>query len=64
MNDIKITADDLLNMVKLIDIVTQRGAFRASELSEVGKVHDMLVNVLSALEQQQKEDNDTVSKEG
>tara|TARA_B110000027_G_scaffold117072_1_gene128189 strand:- start:617 stop:814 length:198 start_codon:yes stop_codon:yes gene_type:complete len=36
----------LNNMKSLLEISTQRGAFKANELSSVGKIYDELVELL------------------
>ena len=39
---------DLVSVVKLIQVVAQRGAIRADEMAEVGKLHDTLLKFLVA----------------
>jgi hypothetical protein len=39
---------DLIFMLKLVQAMASRGAFKAEELSEVGSFHDKLVNFLTA----------------
>lgn len=43
-----ITLNDIANVVRIIDVASQRGAFRGSELSQVGTVHDRLMKFLEA----------------
>lgn len=45
-----ITVADIKTMVAVINTSTQRGAFRANELSQVGQLHDKLVAFLQFLE--------------
>ena len=51
-----ITLTDIANVVKIIDIASQRGAFRGPELSQVGSVHDKLMNFLEENKPKQQED--------
>lgn len=39
---------DLVSVVKLIQVVAQRGAIRADEMAEIGKLHDTLLKFLIA----------------
>ena len=43
-----ITLNDIANVVRIIDVASQRGAFRGPELSQVGTVHDRLMKFLEA----------------
>lgn len=43
-----ITLNDISNVVRIIDVASQRGAFRGPELSQVGTVHDRLMKFLEA----------------
>jgi len=49
----ELNINDLLSMRGLIDVVTQRGAFKAAELSGVGMLYDKLNRFLEAAQQQQ-----------
>lgn len=49
----ELNINDLLSMRSLIDVVTQRGAFKAAELSGVGLLYDKLNRFLEAAQQQQ-----------
>ena len=42
---------DLAATIQIIDIATQRGAFRGEELSQVGGTRDRIVQFLKANEQ-------------
>ena len=64
-----ITLNDIANVVRIIDVASQRGAFRGPELSQVGTVHDRLMKFLEANQPKQSEDGkpaatDDESKEG
>lgn len=43
-----LTITDLNSMRSIIDVATQRGAFRANELEAIGKVYNRLDKFLSA----------------
>ena len=51
-----ITLNDIANVVRIIDVASQRGAFRGPELSQVGTVHDRLCKFLEANQPKQSED--------
>lgn len=42
------TLNDLSNVVRVIDIATERGAFKGPELSSVGGLRDKIVATLDA----------------
>lgn len=44
----QITLVDLQNLLQVIDIAAQRGAFRGNELTSVGSVRDKLAAFLEA----------------
>jgi hypothetical protein len=41
-----LTTDDLLNVLRVINTATERGAFKAHELSFVGNVYDKFTGLL------------------
>lgn len=43
-----IALNDLVLLLKLIQITAQRGAIRANEMAEVGAVHDKLLKFLAS----------------
>ena len=45
--------NDLQLLEQIVDLATQRGAFRGNELSQVGGVYDKLSNFLRYVEEQQ-----------
>ena len=51
-----ITLNDIANVVRIIDVASQRGAFRGPELSQVGTVHDRLMKFLEANQPKPAED--------
>jgi hypothetical protein len=48
-----INLSDLANLLQIVDLATQRGAFRGNELSQVGTVFDKLNAFLSYIQEQQ-----------
>lgn len=50
----ELNLNDLLAMKNLIDVVTQRGVFKANELSSVGVLYDKLNAFLEASQRQQE----------
>jgi len=42
--------NDLQNMVSIVDVATQRGAFKANELTNVGLTYDKIVKFLDAVQ--------------
>jgi len=50
-----INLSDLGLLAQIVDLATQRGAFRANELSQVGTVYDKLNSFLSYIQAQQAE---------
>jgi hypothetical protein len=54
MENKEITVADLNLLKNIIDLASTRGAFRASELKEVGEVYDKLAAFLEAVVAQAK----------
>tara|TARA_B110000091_G_scaffold166369_1_gene177839 strand:+ start:79 stop:393 length:315 start_codon:yes stop_codon:yes gene_type:complete len=50
-----INLSDLGTLLQIVDLSTQRGAFRGAELTQVGAVFDKLNTFLSYVQQQQAE---------
>lgn len=46
--------NELAVLAQIVDLATQRGAFRANELTQVGQVYDKLNNFLSYIKEQQE----------
>lgn len=64
-----ITLQELQLLAQIVDLATQRGAFRGNELTTVGGVYDRLTNFLSGVAAAQKaaaeaEANNTETDEG
>lgn len=51
----ELNLNDLLAMKNLIDVVTQRSAFKANELSSVGVLYDKLSAFLEASQKAQEQ---------
>jgi len=51
----KITLEDIQMIQRIISIASSRGAFRAEEMSPVGRVYDRVSNFLSHNAPEQKE---------
>tara|TARA_A100001011_G_C14313273_1_gene846704 strand:+ start:1044 stop:1340 length:297 start_codon:yes stop_codon:yes gene_type:complete len=50
-----ISLQELQVLAQVVDLASQRGAFRGNELSQVGAVYDRLSSFLSAVAAQQEE---------
>ena len=46
--------NELAVLAQIVDLATQRGAFRANELTQVGQVYDKLNAFLSFIKEQQE----------
>ena len=46
--DVGLNVQDIINVVKIIDVVSGRGAVKGEELSSVGTVRDRLVAFINA----------------
>ncbi len=64
--DTSISLNDLQVLANIVDLATQRGAFRGNELSQVGAVFDKLSTFLAqvAAAQAEQADGDEASEEG
>lgn len=49
-----LNVSDLTAVKSIIDVATQRGAFRANELEDVGKIYNKLTAFLESIAEQQK----------
>jgi uncharacterized ubiquitin-like protein YukD len=49
-----LNVSDLTAVKSIIDVATQRGAFKANELEDVGKVYNKLTAFLEGIAEQQK----------
>ena len=55
--DVMLNVQDIINVVKIIDVVSGRGAVKGDELSSVGAVRDRLVAFVNANTPQQTEED-------
>jgi hypothetical protein len=46
--DVQLNVQDIINVVKIIDVVSERGAVKGDEMSSVGRVRDRLVAFVNA----------------
>jgi len=51
----QISFQDLQNVVQIIDVASERGAFRANEMSQIGTVYDKLRGFVDYVVAQQEE---------
>ena len=56
--DVVLNVQDIINVVKIIDVVSGRGAVKGDELSSVGAVRDRLVAFVNANAPQQPAEGD------
>ena len=54
--------NDLQLLAQIVDLATQRGAFRGNELSQVGGVYDKLSNFLGYVAEQQAQAQEAVGE--
>jgi len=59
-----LTVQDLNVLKQIIDVASQRGAFRANEMAMVGATYNKLEAFLKIVEQSQKDANPTKAPEG
>lgn len=57
-SEINITITDLKNVLVLIDLITQRGALRGSELSSVATLYEKINQFVSETEKKMKKESD------
>lgn len=51
--DLELGVDDLMNALRIFNSATERGAFKASELSFVGRTYDKFSNFVKVAQEQQ-----------
>lgn len=51
--DLELGVDDLMNALRIFNSATERGAFKASELTFVGRTYDKFSNFVKAAQEQQ-----------
>jgi len=54
-NNVELTINDLAALRQIVDIASQRGAFRAQELESVGKTFNKLNTFIETIIENQKE---------
>ena len=59
MTDISITVNDLSSVVNVIDVCTQRGAFKAAELEMVGKLYTKLKTFVDEQTKQSEQEEES-----
>ena len=60
----ELTVQDLNVLKTIIDVASQRGAFRANEMAMIGATYNKLEGFLKIVEQSQKDANKAKSPEG
>lgn len=55
----ELEVDDLLNVLKIINTATERGAFKANELSFVGQTYDKFATFVRAAQAEQQSTAET-----
>lgn len=58
-----LTTDDLLNVLRVINTATERGAFKAHELSFVGNVYDKFTGLLRNAQSADVQSADVIANE-
>ena len=58
-----LTTDDLLNVLRVINTATERGAFKAHELSFVGNVYDKFTGLLRNAQSADVQSTDAIANE-
>ena len=61
--DVTLNVQDIINVVKIIDVVSERGAVKGDELSSVGTVRDRLVAFVNANTSQPSAEGDVESED-
>ena len=61
--DVTLNVQDIINVVKIIDVVSERGAVKGDELSSVGTVRDRLVAFVNANTSQPSAEVDVESED-
>jgi|TARA_Y100000004_G_scaffold98207_1_gene110010 hypothetical protein len=62
-SDVGLNVQDIINVVKIIDVVSGRGAVKGEELSSVGTVRDRLVAFVNANAPQPPVEEDVESED-
>lgn len=53
----ELTVQDLASIKQIIDVASQRGAFKPNEMMTIGQVYTKLDSFLEAVQKQQQEQN-------
>jgi hypothetical protein len=61
MENKQITIADLDLLKNIVDLASQRGAFRAAEMKEIGEVYDKLTQFLEAVVTQAKAQEESLA---
>ena len=59
----ELTVQDLASIKQIIDVASQRGAFKPNEMMTVGQVYTKLDTFLAAVQKQQQESTPAEGKE-
>lgn len=59
-----LSIEDLNSMKSIIDVASQRGAFKANEMAQVGQTYNKLEAFLNDIARQQEEQQKAQSAEG
>lgn len=57
----ELTVNDIVNALRIIDVVTTRGAFTGEELSQVGALRDRFAQFVTAYQESVKDSAETAS---
>jgi hypothetical protein len=57
---VQINLQDMKNIIVLIDLCTQRGAFRGAELSSIGQLYEKILGFVEQTEKQRMQMEDPI----
>lgn len=63
MENPQLTVSDLQLLARIVDLASRRGAFQASELTQVGAAYNKLAAFLAFVDQSQNKDGESESGE-
>ena len=58
----ELTVQDLASIKQIIDVASQRGAFKPNEMMTVGSIYTKLESFLNAVQKQQQKNDATAEK--
>lgn len=61
---VQLTVEDLINVLRVINVASERGAFKGNELSSVGFINDKIARFVDAAQKAAKEANDGEATDG